>query len=44
MQGKEIRVPRDTVAEKTTSPLSLMPASLGEQMKESELYDLLASR
>jgi putative heme-binding domain-containing protein len=41
-QGKEVRVPKDTVEEQNVSPLSPMPANLGEQMNESELYNLLA--
>src|SRR6185312_5620318 len=41
-QGKEVRVPKDAVEEKNSSPLSPMPAYLGEQINESELSDLLA--
>jgi putative heme-binding domain-containing protein len=41
-QGKEVRVPTDQVEERTTSPLSPMPANLAEQVAEPDFYDLLA--
>jgi hypothetical protein len=41
-QGKEVRVPRDQVEEKTVSPLSPMPANLADQIAEADFYDLLA--
>jgi putative heme-binding domain-containing protein len=41
-QGKEIRVPRATVEERTTSPLSPMPANLVDQIAEKDFYSLLA--
>ncbi|WP_406699705.1 PVC-type heme-binding CxxCH protein [Singulisphaera sp. Ch08] len=41
-QGKEVRVPKETVEERTTSQLSPMPANLSDQITEPEFYDLLA--
>ncbi len=41
-QGKEARLPKDTVAERQVTPLSPMPANMAEQIEEKELYDLLA--
>ncbi len=41
-QGKEVRVPREQVEQKTVSPLSPMPANFGEQIPEAEFTDLLA--
>jgi len=41
-QGKEIRVPRSSVEERTTSPLSPMPANLTDQIPEMDFYSLLA--
>jgi putative heme-binding domain-containing protein len=41
-QGKEVRVPTDQVEERTTSPLSPMPANLADQVAEADFYDLLA--
>jgi putative heme-binding domain-containing protein len=41
-QGKEIRVPKSTVEERTTSPLSPMPANLTDQIPEKDFYRLLA--
>jgi putative heme-binding domain-containing protein len=41
-QGKEVRVPKNTVDEKTVSPLSPMPANLVDQIAEADFYHLLA--
>ena len=41
-QGKEVRVPRETVEERSTAQLSPMPANLADQIPEAEFYDLLA--
>lgn len=41
-QGKEVRVPKETIEERTVTPLSLMPANLAEQVPDGEFYDLLA--
>jgi putative heme-binding domain-containing protein len=41
-QGKEIRVPRSSVEERTTSPLSPMPANLVDQVDEADFYRLMA--
>jgi putative heme-binding domain-containing protein len=41
-QGKEIRVPRSSVEERSTSPLSPMPANLTDQITEDDFYRLLA--
>jgi putative heme-binding domain-containing protein len=41
-QGKEVRVPKDTVDERIVSPLSPMPANLVEQIPEGDFYHLLA--
>ncbi len=41
-QGKEIRVPKSSVEERTTSPLSPMPANLTDQIAEKDFYRLLA--
>jgi len=41
-QGKEIRVPKSSVEERTTSPLSPMPANLTDQIPENDFYKLLA--
>jgi hypothetical protein len=40
-QGKEIRVPKPTVEERSTAQLSPMPANLAEQIAELEFYDLM---
>ena len=42
LQGKEIRVPKSSVAERKTSPLSPMPANLVDQIAEADFYNLLA--
>jgi putative heme-binding domain-containing protein len=41
-QGKEVRVPRDTVDERATSQLSPMPANFADQIPEADFYHLLA--
>ncbi|MFI5459576.1 MAG: PVC-type heme-binding CxxCH protein [Isosphaerales bacterium] len=41
-QGKEIRVPRSSVEERTTSSLSPMPANLVDQIAEDDFYRLMA--
>jgi putative heme-binding domain-containing protein len=41
-QGKEVRIPKENVEERTIAQLSPMPANFAEQVSESEFYDLLA--
>jgi putative heme-binding domain-containing protein len=41
-QGKEVRVPKNTVEERSTSQMSPMPANFAEQIPEAEFYHLLA--
>jgi putative heme-binding domain-containing protein len=41
-QGKEVRVPRTTVDERSASPLSPMPANLVDQIDEADFYNLMA--
>src|SRR5262249_54527830 len=41
-QGKEVRVPRDTIDEKVVSQLSPMPANFADQIPDKEFYDLVA--
>jgi putative heme-binding domain-containing protein len=41
-QGKEVRVPRKTVEERSTAQLSPMPANMAEQISEVEFHDLMA--
>ncbi len=41
-QGKEVRVSRDQVAERTTSQLSPMPADFADKIPVAEFYDLMA--
>jgi putative heme-binding domain-containing protein len=41
-QGKEVRVPRETVAERSTSQISPMPADVADKVPEAEFYHLLA--
>jgi len=41
-QGKEVRVAKDQVEERTTSQISPMPANLIEQIQESDFLDLLS--
>jgi putative heme-binding domain-containing protein len=40
-QGKEVRVPKPTVEERSTAQLSPMPANMAEQIAEPEFYDLM---
>ncbi len=41
-QGKEVRVPTDTVEERAILPLSPMPANFTEQINEPDFYRLIA--
>ncbi len=41
-QGKEVRVPRKSVEERTTSQLSPMPDNFADQIREEEFYHLMA--
>jgi putative heme-binding domain-containing protein len=41
-QGKEVRVEKSTIEERTISQLSPMPANLVDQIPEAEFYHLLA--
>jgi putative heme-binding domain-containing protein len=41
-QGKEVRVPKDLVEERSTSQLSPMPANFAEQIQEADFYHLVA--
>jgi putative heme-binding domain-containing protein len=41
-QGKEIRVPKSSVEERASSPLSPMPANLSDQIAERDFYRLMA--
>ncbi len=41
-QGKEVRIPTDTVEERTILPLSPMPANFAEQITEPDFYRLIA--
>ncbi len=41
-QGKDVRVPRSSVEERNTSPLSPMPANLSQQIAEDDFYRLIA--
>jgi putative heme-binding domain-containing protein len=40
--GKEVRVAKKDVEERRLSPLSPMPANLGEQITEADFYHLMA--
>jgi putative heme-binding domain-containing protein len=41
-QGKEVRVPKKSVEERTISPLSPMPANFADQVPEAEFNHLMA--
>jgi putative heme-binding domain-containing protein len=41
-QGKEVRVSKDAVEERSTSQISPMPANFAEQVPEADFYHLLA--
>jgi putative heme-binding domain-containing protein len=41
-EGKEMRVPKNTVEEKAASQLSPMPANLVDQIAEADFYNLIA--
>ncbi|HEX6987129.1 MAG TPA: hypothetical protein VF170_17250, partial [Planctomycetaceae bacterium] len=40
--GKEFSVPKAEIEERVTSPLSLMPANIGETIPEDQFRDLMA--
>jgi putative heme-binding domain-containing protein len=41
-QGKEVRVPKDSVEERAISPLSPMPANFSEQIPDADFQRLVA--
>jgi hypothetical protein len=41
-QGKDVRVPKNTVEERSVSQLSPMPANLVDQIAEQDFYHLMA--
>jgi putative heme-binding domain-containing protein len=41
-QGKEVRVPKDSVEERSVTQLSPMPANLADQIPDADFYNLLA--
>jgi putative heme-binding domain-containing protein len=41
-QGKEVRVPKNTIEERSVSQLSPMPANLADQIGEADFYNLLS--
>ncbi len=41
-QGKDVRVPRDSVEERTIAPLSPMPSNFAAQIPEPDFYRLIA--
>jgi putative heme-binding domain-containing protein len=41
-QGKEVRIPKQEIEDSKLSPLSPMPGNFGEQLPESDLYNLMA--
>jgi putative heme-binding domain-containing protein len=41
-QGKEVRVPKSSVEERSISPLSPMPANLTDQITEADFFQLMA--
>jgi hypothetical protein len=41
-QGKEVRVRKDEVDERSTSQLSPMPGDFAEKVSEAEFYNLMA--
>jgi len=41
-QGKELRVRKDAVADRSTSQVSPMPADLGEKIPDADFYQLMA--
>jgi putative heme-binding domain-containing protein len=41
-QGKDVRVPKDSIEERTMAPLSPMPANFAEQVPEADFYKLMA--
>jgi putative heme-binding domain-containing protein len=40
-QGKEVRVPKDQVAERSTSQMSPMPADVADKVSEADFYHLM---
>jgi putative heme-binding domain-containing protein len=40
-QGKEVRIPKKDIEERTVSQLSPMPGNLAEQIPEADFYNLL---
>jgi putative heme-binding domain-containing protein len=41
-QGKEVRIPKSSIEERSTTQLSPMPANFVDQVPESDFYNLLA--
>jgi len=41
-QGKELRIPKGSVEERSNSQMSSMPANLVDQIPEAEFYSLIA--
>jgi putative heme-binding domain-containing protein len=41
-QGKEVRIPKNTIEERSVSQMSPMPANLVDQIPEADFYHLLA--
>jgi putative heme-binding domain-containing protein len=41
-EGKELRIPKDTIEERKVTPLSPMPANLADQISEPDFYNLIA--
>jgi putative heme-binding domain-containing protein len=41
-QGKEVRVPKSTIEDRSTTQLSPMPANFVDQVAETDFYNLLA--
>ena len=40
--GKEISLPKASIEEQVTSPLSLMPSNVGETLPVEQFHDLMA--
>ena len=40
--GKEFSVPKASIEERATSPLSLMPSNVGETLPPDQFHDLMA--
>ena len=41
-QGKDVRIPKSSVDERSISPLSPMPANLTDQISANDFYQLMA--